>query len=198
MKSNKKLMIGILITFCIVFVIGTAVFAAGTAKKVLTRQKDQSAPATEDYIGEEKAKSIALDHIGLSEDEVTFIQTKLDYDDGIAEYEIEFYKDTTEYDYSIDAKTGTIRSYDSDAEGHHIPDQSDNSSSNIQESEAIKAALDHAGLTETEVSRLTAKFDHDDGHAEYEVEFYVDRTEYNYEIDAVTGEIISYDKEIDD
>ena len=44
-----------------------------------------------DYIGEAKAKEIALDHAGLSSSQVTFVRAKLDWDDGRAEYEVEFY-----------------------------------------------------------------------------------------------------------
>lgn len=213
MKNNKKWIIGILSAVCIVLVIGTAVFASGTAKKVFTGSNKASAD-TEDYIKEEEAKKIALDHAKLTEDEVTFIRIKLDYDDGIAEYEVEFYKDNMEYDYSIDASTGAIRSFDYEAEGNHRPSQEDvsrhsdstshtrhtpdDTSSYISESDAVQKALDHAGLTESNVSGLTVKLDYDDGQTEYEVEFFVDRMEYNYEINAVTGEIISYDQEIDD
>ena len=39
---------------------------------------------------------------------------RLDWDDGRTEYEVEFYAGNTEYDYSIDATTGAIRSYDHD------------------------------------------------------------------------------------
>ncbi len=68
-------------------------------------------------ISEEKAKEIALQNAGFSKDEVTFIRTEKDRDDGRTVYEIEFYtKDRTEYDYEIDADTGDIISYDSDAE----------------------------------------------------------------------------------
>lgn len=43
------------------------------------------------YISSEKAQQIALENAGLSADGVTFIRTHLDYDDGRAEYEVEFY-----------------------------------------------------------------------------------------------------------
>lgn len=211
MKNNKKIIIAVIVALGVVLIIGTAAFAAGAAGRIFHRP-DQTVSNKKDYIGEEKAKATALDHAGLTESEVTFIRTKLDYDDGIAEYEIEFYKDATEYDYNIDAITGEIRSYDSDAEGRHgaghpdnssapVPDSgntSPDSSSYIPESEAVNTALEHAGLSESDVSRLTVKFDYDDRQAEYEVEFYVDWTEYTYDINAVTGEIISYDKDIDD
>ena len=43
-----------------------------------------------------------------------FVKAGLDWDDGRTEYEVEFYAGNTEYDYSIDATTGAIRSYDHD------------------------------------------------------------------------------------
>ena len=65
------------------------------------------------YIGVEKAKSIALSHAGLTSAEVTYTEAKLDQDNGRMEYEIDFYKDDTEYEYSIDAITGKILSHES-------------------------------------------------------------------------------------
>lgn len=65
--------------------------------------------------------------------------------------------------------------------------------------EAKKIALDHAGLTEDQVRFSTAKFDDDDSEGEeYEIEFYIGQTEYEYEIDARTGAIRDFSKEIDD
>ena len=55
-------------------------------------------------------KRQALEHAGLTEADVTFVHVKLDRDDGRLEYEVEFYKDNTEYDYDIDANTGEILS----------------------------------------------------------------------------------------
>ena len=59
----------------------------------------------------EEAKRIALDHAGLSADEVKYMNAYLEYDDGIEQYEIQFYKGTTEYEYSIDAVNGTVLGY---------------------------------------------------------------------------------------
>lgn len=65
----------------------------------------------------------------------------------------------------------------------------------ITEEQAKQIALNHAGLTEEQVTRLYVHFEYDDGRAEYEVEFEQGRMEYDYEIDALTGEIISWDKD---
>ena len=60
------------------------------------------------YIGVERAKEIALQHAGLSASGVNFVKAELDYDDGRAEYEIEFHHNFREYEYTIDAASGTI------------------------------------------------------------------------------------------
>ena len=61
-----------------------------------------------DYIGVDKAKSIALKDAGLNASAVTFTRAKLDRDDGRSEYEIDLYTADREYDYEIDAASGKI------------------------------------------------------------------------------------------
>ncbi len=68
----------------------------------------------------------------------------------------------------------------------------------ISREKAIEIALNHAGLKQNEVINLTAEFDRDDTHNEWEVEFDKDNYEYSYEINADTSEIIKSEKEIDD
>lgn len=64
--------------------------------------------------------------------------------------------------------------------------------------DAKKVALEHAGFTIDQVQGLHAELDTDNGKLEYEVEFYVDRCEYSYEIDAATGAVISWEKDLND
>ncbi len=71
-------------------------------------------------------------------------------------------------------------------------------SADIGLEKAKKIALEDAGLKERKVIFVTAKADFDDGRKEYEVEFYCDGTEYDYEIDAATGKILKAEKDIDD
>lgn len=63
---------------------------------------------------------------------------------------------------------------------------------------AEEIAISHAQVNPTEVTRLRTEFDYDNGVPEYDVEFYHDGWEYDYEIHAQTGEILFWDKEIDD
>ncbi len=64
--------------------------------------------------------------------------------------------------------------------------------------QAKEIALQHAGLTKDQVTRLKAEYDYDDGRPEYDVEFYYNGWEYDYDIHAQTGKILRSDKEIDD
>lgn len=88
--------------------------AAPAAQKQPAPQPQQPAQNTS-YISVDQAKNIALGQAGLSASGVNFGKTKLENDDGRAEYEIEFYSGTTEYDYTIDAVTGNVLEYDVDS-----------------------------------------------------------------------------------
>lgn len=74
----------------------------------------QETPAATDKITKEDAIQIALSHAGFTSDEVSRLYAELDFDDRIHKYEVQFYQDRCEYDYDIDAYTGTILSYDKD------------------------------------------------------------------------------------
>ena len=85
------------------------------------------------YIGSERAKEIALADASLSAENVTFKEVKMDYDDGMVEYDVEFCASGTEYEYSINASTGDIISRDTEpceSQGH----SHGNGSSNNQNS----------------------------------------------------------------
>ena len=60
----------------------------------------------------EEAEQIALDHAGLKADQVTYLHTEYEIDNGVPQYEVEFHHDTWEYDYEIHAETGEILAYD--------------------------------------------------------------------------------------
>lgn len=61
--------------------------------------------------------------------------------------------------------------------------------------EARDIALAHAGLTADQVTGLHAEYERDDGTARYEVQFRRGSWEYDYEINARTGQILSWERE---
>ena len=65
-------------------------------------------PPDDGYIGRQAAIRIALGHAKFHESDVARLKCELDREDGVMVYEIEFRKDGFEYDYDIDAKTGSV------------------------------------------------------------------------------------------
>lgn len=184
-------------------------------------QKDSSKDTTLQLIDEAKAKDLALTHADLTDSDITFVKVKLDHDDGRQVYEVEFYDSSyTEYDYEIDASTGKILDFDRDAEDFVPPvkdepkkDTSNKDTSNkdtsdknksekpstISKQAAKDAALAHAGVNSSDVSFVKVKLDREDGRQVYEVEFYDSNyTEYDYEIDALTGKVLDFDRDAED
>lgn len=163
-------------------------------------------------IGIEKANEIAISHAGLSSGSVSFVKAKIDTEDGVKVYDIEFYSGNSEYDYEINSATGAIVSFDQDIENYEIPTQpaaptqaatqpqtaapTQAASSVISVDKAKQIALSHAGVSGASFTKV--ELDTDDGVRVYEIEFKVGNVEYDYDIDATSGAIISSSSEIDD
>lgn len=79
-----------------------------------TQAATHTAESTADFIGEQKARDIALERAGITADDVIFNRIELERDDGIWKYEVEFRKENTEYDIDIKADDGAIISYETD------------------------------------------------------------------------------------
>ena len=93
--------------------------------KVLSGQKDllATAPVGDETakptaptgdIGHAKAKSIALNHAGVSENKAYDMEIELDDEDGTLVYEVEFKFGGMEYSYEINAATGAILKHEAE------------------------------------------------------------------------------------
>ena len=93
--------------------------------KVLSGQKDlpATAPVGDETakptvptgdIGHAKAKSIALNHAGVSENKAYDMEIELDDEDGSLVYEVEFKFGGMEYSYEINAATGAILKHEAE------------------------------------------------------------------------------------
>lgn len=93
-----------------------AMIAEPTVPKVpAPTVQTEPTPATQpQLITKEEARDIALKHVGLSANDVTRLKVEFDYDDGRAEYDVDFHHGGYEYDYEIDAVAGTVRTWDKD------------------------------------------------------------------------------------
>lgn len=152
----------------------------------------------ETKISADRAKEIALNHAGVLKEDATFLRTERDSENGKEVYEVEFYsKDKKEYDYEIDANTGDILSYDSDAESA-TPAQNGGEQSaaaevtEITEDKAKEIALAKVpGATAENIREFKKELD--DGREEYDGKIVYNNMEYEFEIDARTGEIIKWE-----
>ena len=151
--------------------------------------------ASAQYIGMEAARSAALKDAGVTEGEFTGVT--LEEKDGTVYYDVEFTAGGAQYEYAVDALTGTIiegkwKGNDGD-QGESVASsatqesaassQQESSSSQAQSSQAqasqsqeeltqdraVEIAVEDAGVTD--YTLLKAQRDYDDGRLVYEVEF---------------------------
>lgn len=201
MKRNK--MIIVIVAAVLIAGIG---FGAGMMVK--------SSVASGASLSADEAKQIALSSVGVSAEKATF--TKETLDEGV--YEIDFYTESNEYDFEVDADTGAIVGREVSPRDLSLPEddgqqaaeseqpysettekatqpatQSDNDNDVIGVAAAKEIALNHAGVGSASFSK--AHLDYDDGIRVYDIEFVAGDREYDYEINALTGAILEHDSE---
>ena len=88
--------------------------ASGSSAAQNSGSKQNAASSSGNYIGESRAKEIAYSHAGVKAANVILEKCRLDWDDGRAVYEVDFYAGDMEYDYEIDASAGTVYEADRD------------------------------------------------------------------------------------
>ncbi len=160
---------------------------------------ENTAPAATEsaYIGAESAKNIALEHASLSASEVYGLEAELDRERGVVVYDVSFDADGFDYDYEIDAVSGEILRADKERDDDYRPASTTASTDYIGSERAEKIALDHAGYTADEVYSLKSELDREGGVVIYDVSFEVEGYDYDYDINASSGQIIRNEKEPD-
>ena len=186
--------------------------AARTARITTGDRALTTDPNAAAYITADKAKEIALNHAGVKAADAVFLLAGLDWDDGQAHYEVEFYSGSMEYDYDIDAVTGAILSFDHELDRYRLPNsgQSPSVPPAASVSPVPSAPASTEGLiTEAKAREIAqarapsaqivkCKLDRDDGQYVYEIELREGRTEYECEINAATGAVLKWDVDYDD
>ena len=137
--------------------------------------------------------------------------TEIDYDRSDDEYEVEVESGSVTYELDINATSGevvnketennkngktlTVVNTDTKADTNTKakPDTNKKAKNYITAKEAIAIALKQTPGTVTDV-----ELDKDDGRAYFEIEIKDGKYEYEYEIDAVTGKILDFEKDRED
>lgn len=146
-------------------------------------------------VTEEQAKQTALKHAGLTPEQAQFKTVKYDGEEGRGgEYKLRFYAGNEEFKYEIDAQTGGIMSCSQDMGLNaelYGGRQSDAGGQKI-----VDIALARVpGAKQSDVKKLELDRDGKRGTAQYEVKIFCDKTDYKFEIDARSGEILSWEIE---
>ena len=128
----KKITVCISVILCALFILALAGCASNNNTTSTTAPATQApstaAPATQapatttpatqapsqSAVDENSAIETSLSDAGLTADQVQGLNAHRDIDDGIEVFEVEFNYDGYEYDYTIDAKTGSILEKDKD------------------------------------------------------------------------------------
>lgn len=138
-------------------------------------------------ISEEEAKKIATDYLNINVEDVSFTKNKLDYDDGNLIYELEFYYNGNEYEFDIDAYSKEIINVSIDNNNYDT-----NTSNNYIGLEKAKEEVKNH-YKKDNIFFIKAEFDFDNKTPIYELEFYDNNKKYEYEVNAISGNIIKYE-----
>lgn len=164
-------------------------------------------------VDEAGAEEIALADADITADHADRLRTKAEREDGENVYEVTFLVGNVEYEYLIREADGAILGWEMD--GRDIGDAvaekslqtgseektdsekelSQNADTVIGLERAKEVVLSDAGLDAADVSFSKIKFEEDDRVLVYEIEFYRDREEFEYTIDAYTGEVLKMERD---
>ena len=202
-------------------ILGTEIENPSSSQQTLTTKQGANVQVS---ISEERAKAITSEHTKKTNLNYTRIELSQDDDyEGALTYEIEAEADGIEYDLDINANTGQILKFEqknitetgqqassaSTAQAAQPAEQQTTAPAPAPAQQAQAATLSQASVKQIVASRtgvsnlfykkLHLTRDDDYGYRPvYEVEAYAGNAEFDLEIDATTGQILSYSADIDD
>ena len=180
----------------------TAVLAVALAAGIVT-----GCGSSGQDIGQDEAKRIAFEDAGVSESDTSRLKVEKDRDDGMLQYDVQFSVDEKEYSFDINGANGEILSADVETNGTAAQNNTagktdDTAGTNsgtaaadvaVSEADARAAALERVpGATDADIRM---ELEYDDGYYIYEGDVIYDQKEYEFEIDAQTGNFLKWSEE---
>ena len=167
------------------------------------------------YIGADAAAEAALKHSKVNEKDADISSVLLVEQNGMMLYEVCFSTKDNQYEYLLDASTGRVESWRKAALADAVtepaiaasgdlkptaspeptasPAPEQNATVLIGEDEAKKLAMGHANITEKDLSSISCKLELEGLNLIYDIEMKTKLMEYDYEVDAISGEIVGFD-----
>lgn len=168
-------------------------------------------------IGADAAAEAALKHSKVNEKDADISSVLLVEQNGMMLYEVCFSTKDNQYEYLLDASTGRVESWRKAALADAVtepaiaasgdlkptaspeptasPAPEKNATVLIGEDEAKKLAMGHANITEKDLSSISCKLELEGLNLIYDIEMKTKLMEYDYEVDAISGEVIGFDIE---
>ena len=168
-------------------------------------------------IGADAAAEAALKHSKVNEKDADISSVLLVEQNGMMLYEVCFSTKDNQYEYLLDASTGRVESWRKAALADAVtepaiaasgdlkptaspeptasPAPQKNATVLIGEDEAKKLAMGHANITEKDLSSISCKLELEGLNLIYDIEMKTKLMEYDYEVDAISGEIVGFDIE---
>ena len=166
-------------------------------------------------IGADAAAEAALKHSKVNEKDADVSSVLLVEQNGMMLYEVCFSTKDNQYEYLLDASTGRVESWRKAAIAEAVtepaiaasgemkpaaspeptatPAPEKNATVLIGEDEAKKLAMGHANITEKDLSSISCKLELEGLNLIYDIEMKTKLMEYDYEVDAISGEVIGFD-----
>lgn len=192
------------------------------SSKLWDKESVLESKATE-YITLRQVQEVIAQDLGVAPEDLIITKTELELDDGKVHYEVDVHHHGTEIEYHLDAYTGDILKKEQDKEQSNkvpnpatatpktettpktdtTPKETPKNSSKQSSSERLTieqakdVVLKHAGVARDQAFFEEVELDLDDGRWEYEIEFHAGGIEYEYDIDAYTGAVLSVEKDQD-
>ena len=167
----------------------TADSSAAVTPSVPTQAAASQSGSTSE-ITEDQAKQIAFDHAQVKEEDLTNLKVKKDFDDGVSIYEVDFQAANKQYEYDIKAADGQILTTDFEIDDDYV---APNTQTAVSEADAKAAAL--ARVEGASDSDIRIQLQRDDGQLVYEGTIIYNNTEYDFEINAETGDFLSWEQD---
>lgn len=205
--KNRKNFVSLTAAALTIALLGTSAMATAVPKSQKTAAETQAATEASASAGEslaidqpetlgpvasnEDAEALALTYAELTAEEVTHLRSEKDMEDGILEYEVEFDYGNLECSYDINADTGEVLKFSYEVIDKRLLTALETGAISQEEAKAI-ALGNVEGAAEDDIRIET---DSEGRRTTYEGKIIVDNIEYEFEIDADSGEIIEWSVE---
>jgi len=214
--KNRMPIIAVIAAVCMTGLIAASVstFAdllADNNSKNLSSKTPEKIGTTNQYIGEDVAKAIAIAKVsGAAIDDIT--EFYLENDDGKVKYDGKLYFANVKYEFLINAVDGTILEWEQ--ENKKTTAAADVTPIGKEDTGSVKPVDNGTVITSTYIGIPKVKeillfrvpgatigtidLEYDDGEVKYEGEMYLNNFKYEFEIDAVTGAVLDWQSDSED